>query len=78
MLNKIVLVFKTDVSDIKRSKIIIRSLLTRLPDAKINFDLEDVDKILRIEGQRHCLGMETVKNVKVLLAKYSHRCEVLY
>ena len=43
-------VFKTNVSSEKKSKIIIDALHLLLPNAKINFDLEDSDKILKIES----------------------------
>lgn len=43
-------VFKTNVSSEKNSKIIIDALHLLLPNAKINFDLEDCDKILKIES----------------------------
>lgn len=43
-------VFKTDVYEPERSIIIIQKLLEYFPDNKINFDLEDCDKILRVEG----------------------------
>lgn len=43
-------VFKTNVSSEKKSKIIIDALRILMPQAKINFDLEDSDKILKIES----------------------------
>jgi hypothetical protein len=44
-------VFKTNVKQKKKAFEIIASLQMILPDAKINFDLDDCDKILRIEGE---------------------------
>lgn len=43
-------VFKTNVNDSLQANDIIKSLVKALPYCKINFDLQDCDKILRIEG----------------------------
>jgi hypothetical protein len=43
-------VFKTNVLRENESKQLTAKLLTHFPDCKINFDLQDCDKILRIEG----------------------------
>jgi len=43
-------VFKTNVMQAQQAKKIIDLLLCYFPDCKINFDLEDCDKILRVEG----------------------------
>jgi len=44
-------VFKTDVSDTSQSKLLLGQLLTMLPKCRINFDLDDCDRVLRIEGE---------------------------
>ncbi|HXB45173.1 MAG TPA: hypothetical protein VNV85_14005 [Puia sp.] len=44
-------VFKTNVRKIKESRLLIRKLLRHFPNATINFDLSDCDKILRAEGE---------------------------
>jgi hypothetical protein len=44
-------VFQTNVQKKQQSLLIIRQLLQRYPDSKINFDLGDCDKILRIESK---------------------------
>lgn len=46
----IVEVFKTNVQKEADKNYIIAVIQTQFPDYKINFDLEDCDKILRIEG----------------------------
>lgn len=46
---KIVEVFKTNIKSLDTSQFIIEKLKDLLPDAKINFDLEDCDCILRVE-----------------------------
>lgn len=43
-------VFKTDVLYAEEVGAIINDLLLRDPDLRISFDLEDEDKILRVEG----------------------------
>jgi len=65
-------VFKTDVYEEERSIIIVRKLLKYFPENKINFDLQDCDKILRIEG-------ENIFSEKImeLLNEEGHECEIL-
>ncbi|EMR04766.1 hypothetical protein [Cesiribacter andamanensis] len=43
-------VFKTDVRQRKKAQKIIGLLLRYFPQNRINFDLEDCDRILRVEG----------------------------
>lgn len=43
-------VFKTDVEAAGEADNMIRDLLRKYPFLKINFDLEDEDRILRVEG----------------------------
>lgn len=45
-----IVIFKTDVQFQKDAQLIVCSLELKLSNTKINFDLEDCDKILRIEG----------------------------
>ncbi|MBK8603962.1 MAG: hypothetical protein IPN87_13160 [Saprospiraceae bacterium] len=47
-------IFKTNVKKKKRSEKVVSLLSMKYPDLKINFDLEDCDKILRIEGESFC------------------------
>ena len=49
-LQVMVTVYKTNVSTKIRAKSIIDKLASELSGCRINFDLEDCDKILRIEG----------------------------
>ena len=44
-------IFKTNVQEIAVANYIVEQLLERFPMYTINFDLEDCDKILRIEGE---------------------------
>ena len=65
-------VFKTNV----KSKVAARQLVTRLqllfPDSRVNFDLDDCDRVLRIEGQGIC----SEKTISVLKAN-GYDCGVL-
>lgn len=67
-----ILVFKTSV----RSKIQIKKLKphidNKLPRAKWNFDLQDRDKILRIDNEEN-----VVLTVIDLLKKHNFNCEEL-
>lgn len=44
-------VFKTDVKRISEAKILLGKLSERFPHYKMNFDLSDCDKILRVEAE---------------------------
>ena len=46
----VVEIFKTNVQKESDRDYILASIKNQFPDYKINFDLEDCDKILRIEG----------------------------
>lgn len=65
-------VFKTDVYEIEKSKIIIQKLQEYFPENKINFDLDDCDKILRVEG-KYILSEKIMK----ILNEEGHKCEIL-
>lgn len=43
-------VFKTDVGCPEQSASLVQQIRAQYPDLKINFDLEDCDRILRVEG----------------------------
>ena len=65
-------VFKTNVHRKRRSRELIEMLLKQFPSRKINFDLEDCDKVLRIEGQDFC-----PYRIIELLKLNGHYCEIL-
>ncbi len=48
-------VFKTDVEQLNEADEIIQKLLEHFPESKINFDLDDCDNILRVEGKTICI-----------------------
>lgn len=43
-------VFKTDISNRVAAQKIVTLLQLQLPDSRINIDLEDCDKVLRVEA----------------------------
>lgn len=65
-------VFKTDVKKTGQAKKMLRILLASNPICRINFDLEDCDKVLRVEGQEFC-----PTRVIDLLKQNGHHCEIL-
>lgn len=53
-IEKMIEVFKTNIKDEDTAETILCRLMAYLPEAYINFDLEDCDNILRIENcQKH-------------------------
>ena len=44
-------VFKTDVRKKKVARTLVKSLSIQFPDYKINIDLADCDKVLRVESE---------------------------
>lgn len=65
-------VFKTDVQEVRRAGKLIKLLLGHFPSHKINFDLKDCDRILRIEGA----SINTVLVINTLKME-GFSCEVL-
>ncbi len=47
-------VFKTNVMAVDQSQKLIKILLVHYPKSRINFDIEDCDKVLRVEGEFTC------------------------
>jgi hypothetical protein len=65
-------VFKTNVQKKIQSKTLLCILSEAFPAFKINFDLSDCDKVLRVEGE----NMETLR-IMLLVREYGFACEVL-
>lgn len=65
-------VFKTNVHKKAESKMLLSVLSETFPSSKINFDLSDRDKVLRIEGD----NLETPQ-VIILVKELGFMCEVL-
>ena len=65
-------VFKTNVQKKTQSKMLLCILSEIFPSSKINFDLSDCDKVLRVEAD----NIETLK-IMILVKDYGYRCEIL-
>jgi len=65
-------VFKTNVQKKAQSKKLLCILSEMFPSIKINFDLSDCDKVLRVEGTK----IETLR-IMVIVKEYGFICEVL-
>lgn len=65
-------VFKTNVRTKRTASKILRKLSIQYPFAKINFDLDDCDKILRVESEEII-----AEEIKQTLSCYDYQCELL-
>jgi len=65
-------IFKTSVRNTREAKFIIQKLAKEFPDHKINFDLSDCDKILRVQGE----NIFENKIISIVTA-LNHKCEIL-
>jgi len=65
-------VFKTNVQHRELADQLVSVLHGRIDFCKINFDLEDCDKILRVEGKQIC-----VETIIEILNTHGLQCEVL-
>ena len=65
-------IFKTNVVKIKQSKLLIKEPNNKLPKSKINFDLNDCDRVLRVEGEN--IRSELIIQILNLSGFY---CEIL-
>ncbi|RNL84675.1 hypothetical protein ED312_13380 [Sinomicrobium pectinilyticum] len=66
-------IFRTNVRDEIMADKVVSVLLDNFPEATINFDLEDCDRILRIEDIR--IDTEKVKNI---LHTYQIHVELIF
>lgn len=64
-------IFRTTISDFEESEKIKKQLLTLFPTCRINFDLQDCDRILRVEGQF------SSEIVIAILQSQRYECEIL-
>jgi len=65
-------VFKTNIQDSQLAATIIQELEKHFPEAKINFDLNDCDNILRIEHHEN-----VIENVFHVFENLGQFCEIL-
>jgi hypothetical protein len=68
----IVEVFKTNVAEVELSELLIQQLEDQFPDSLINFDMEDCDKILRVEA-----SVVAPEKIIQILNSNGYSCEVL-
>ena len=71
---RIVQIFKTDVQDQLVARHIILFLRRNFSHSRINFDLDDCDKILRIESQQ---GSIDEAEIRSLVTGCGYQCEPL-
>ena len=65
-------IFKTNVQKKAQSKMLLCILLEAFPSFKINFDLSDCDRVLRVEGD----NMEVLA-IMMLVKEHGFACEIL-
>ena len=65
-------VFKTNVQKKAQSKMLLCILSEAFPLFKINFDLSDCDRVLRVEGD----NIEKLR-IMIFVKEYGVNCEVL-
>jgi len=65
-------VFRTNVRRKRQAKTMMDILSKQFPLFRINFDLEDCDNILRVEGENIC-----PESIAGLVAESGYECDVL-
>jgi hypothetical protein len=69
---KMVEIFRTDVRKKTQSKMLLSILTREFPAFRINFDLSDADKVLRVEGEQIA-----VPEIILRVREHGFVCEVL-
>ncbi len=67
-------VFKTNIVKKREARMILKQLLNMLPGVAVNFDLEDCDRILRIESRSQYFDARQVCDI---VTKMGFECLVL-
>lgn len=57
---KTVWVYKTDVNNFSKAKIILDEIYREFPDSDLSFDLDDCDKVLRVEHPEGSIDEEKI------------------
>lgn len=65
-------VFKTNVQEFSEAQQLVALLRTHFPGSRINFDLDDCDKVLRVEGNNL-----RIEKVMTLITEKGFLCKVL-
>jgi len=64
--------FKTNINKVGQSKLLVKKLLQHFPSSCINFDLDDCDNVLRVEGDNIC-----PEKIITLVIEHGYQCEAL-
>lgn len=72
MKKNIVEVFKTNMPNENEAKALLNKICSAFPEFKINFDLSDYDKILRVEGRE--IAPEQIIQ---FMHQNNYKCEIL-
>ena len=65
-------IFKTNVQEFSEAQKLVALLRRHFPESKINFDLDDCDKVLRVEGNNL-----RIEKVMTLVKEKGFLCKVL-
>ena len=65
-------VFKTNICKQKHSKTLVKKLLAHFPASKVHIDMDDCDRVLRVEGENICPD----KVISLVIAD-GYYCELL-
>jgi hypothetical protein len=65
-------VFRTNVTRKRQAKVLLDILSKQFPLFHINFDLDDCDKILRVEGENIC-----PESITGLVTESGYECGIL-
>lgn len=65
-------VFKTNVQEFEEAQDLVALLRQHFPDSKVNFDLDDCDKVPRVEGNDL-----RIEKVMTLIMEKGFLCKVL-
>ena len=58
--HRVVEVFKTAVASSSEAALVLQILKAHFPSCRINFDLQDCDRILRIEGEKDAVDANRI------------------
>ncbi len=73
-MNSTVKVYKTDVTDKSEAAAIAKYLIHEFPSCDVSFDLDDCDKVLRIESSNGSIDEQKVREI---LGRFYHEIETL-
>lgn len=56
-------VYKTDVKEISRAEVILKAIREAIPGCEPSFDLEDCDRVLRVENDNAPVNDRTIRSL---------------